>query len=235
MELSARRSGNKVAPALAAGNTIVLKPPELSPFSAIRLGELALEAGLPPGVLNVPPGLGEVAEKALGLHEDVDCIGFTGSTEVGKSLMLYSGMSNLKPVWLEYGGKSPNIIFADCENFDFVVAEAARSVFRNKGEVCSAGSRILVEDCILERFAESLMLAAEAFTLGDPLDPETVMGPIASATQYDRVVDYIEQGLEEGARLLLDGRKTAKNKGGLFIGPTIFGNVSNAIRDHESI
>lgn len=220
----------KIAPALAVGNTVVLKPPETASFSCMRLAELALEAGLPEGVLNVVTGLGGVAGKALALHNDVDCIGFTGSTDVGKLLLQYSGQSNMKPVWLECGGKSANVVFADCPDFDFTAREAARSVFRNKGEVCSAGSRVLVERSILNKFTESLIKCAGDFQTGDPLDPETVMGALASKTQFEKVSEYIKLGLNEGAELLVDGRTTTYESDGYFIGPTIFGNVSNSMR-----
>ncbi|MEH1279254.1 aldehyde dehydrogenase family protein, partial [Pseudomonas aeruginosa] len=150
----------KLAPALAAGNSVVLKPAEQSPFSALRLAELALEAGVPEGVLNVVPGLGEQAGKALGLHPEVDALVFTGSTEVGKYFMQYSAQSNLKQVWLECGGKSPNLVFADCRDLDLAAEKAAFGIFFNQGEVCSANSRLLVERSIHDEFVERLLAKA---------------------------------------------------------------------------
>ncbi len=161
----------KLAPALAAGNSVILKPAEQSPFSALRLAELALEAGLPAGVLNVLPGLGEQTGKALGLHPDVDCLVFTGSTQVGKYFMQYSAQSNLKQVWLECGGKSANLVFADCRDLDLAAEKAAFGIFFNQGEVCSANSRLLVERAIHDEFVERLKAQAERWLPGDPLDP----------------------------------------------------------------
>lgn len=220
----------KLAPALAAGNSIILKPSEISPFSAIRLGELALEAGIPPGVLNVAPGTGLHAGRALALHGDVDCVSFTGSSDVGKLLMRYSGESNLKRVWLECGGKSPNLVFADCADIDRAAAESARSVFRNQGQVCSAATRVLVERKIVDAFVERLVASAADYCPADPLLASSRVGPMASRDQYRKVADYIECGLEEGARLLLDGRVIERAPGSLFLGPTIFTNVRPDMR-----
>lgn len=220
----------KLAPALAAGNSVILKPGELAPFSAIRLAELALEAGVPMGVFNVVTGLGNVAGKAMGLHGDIDCLGFTGSTAVGRRLLEYSGQSNMKQVWLECGGKSPNIVFADCADPEHAASEAARSVLRNQGQVCSAGSRLLVERSIADTFTELLVEAAGAFVPSDPLLPNTRMGPIASERHYHKILSYIEQGVEEGAELLLDGRLCSEDKGSLFLGPTIFTAARNDMR-----
>ncbi len=220
----------KLAPALAAGNSVLLKPGELSPFSAIRLGELAIEVGLPPGILNVVPGYGEIAGKAIGLHPDVDCIGFTGSTNVGKLLLRYAGQSNMKRIWLECGGKSPNIIFADCIDQRYAAEEAARSVLRNQGQVCSAGSRLLVERSILDPLVQLLIDASRRYVPGDPMNPDTRMGPLASAQQYDKVLSYIDLGIKEGADLILDGRISEEFQKGYFVGPTIFTQVSNDMR-----
>ena len=160
----------KSAAALAAGNSVVLKPAEQSPLSALRLAELAAEAGLPGGVLNVVPGFGVTAGKALGLHMDVDTLAFTGSTNVGKIFMQYSGQSNLKSVWPETGGKSPNLVFADCENLDAAADMAAFGIFFNQGEVCSANSRLYVERSIKDALVERLIERAQALQPGDPLD-----------------------------------------------------------------
>lgn len=217
----------KLAPALAAGNSVVLKPSELSPYSAIRLGELALEAGIPPGVLNILPGTGPVAGRALALHSDVDCIAFTGSTAVGKLLMNYSGASNLKRVWLECGGKSPTIVFADCQDLGRAAAEAARSVFRNQGEVCSAGSRLLIERSIATEFIDMLLESAKPFVPGDPLDPSSLCGAVASRKQHEKILRFIDDAARGNARLVLDGRKIAPPGPGYFVGPTIFAGVSD--------
>ena len=216
----------KLGPALAAGNCVVLKPSELAPFSAIRLGELAIEAGIPAGVLNIAPGLGGVTGRALALHEDVDGIGFTGSTAVGKLLMQYSGQSNLKRVWLECGGKSPNIVFADFPDLDEAARESARSVFRNQGQVCSAGSRLLVERSISEDFAARIVNLAAGFEPSDPLESGAVNGPIASPAQHRRILALIAAGEAEGARLVLDGRRHRRQ----LIGPTLFADVENDMR-----
>jgi len=217
----------KLAPALAAGNSVVLKPAEQSPFSALRLGELALEAGLPPGVLNVVPGLGETAGQSLGRHPDVDCITFTGSTAVGKLLLRYSGESNLKRVWLECGGKSPNIVFDDTDEVQFAVSEAVRSVFRNQGEVCSAGSRLLLQRSIHREFVEQVVASAQQIIPGDPLNPATRMGALVSVDHTGKVLDYIESGKRQGAKLVHGGVRLMIDGIGNYVPPTIFDNVSN--------
>lgn len=222
-------AGLKLAPVLAAGNSVVLKPAEQSPFSALRVGELALEAGLPEGVLNVVPGLGETAGQAIGRHNDVDCVTFTGSTEVGKLLLRYSAESNMKRVWLECGGKSPNIIFADYTDLEYAASEAAKSVLRNQGQVCSAASRVLVNRKIKDEFLELTIAAAKQYTPNDPLDPATNMGPLATAEHCDRVLNYIEMGKDEGADLVLGGNRVQVNGTGNFIEPTVFDLVDNSM------
>lgn len=189
----------KLAPALAAGNSVILKPAEQSPFSALRLAELALEAGLPAGVLNVLPGLGEQTGKALGLHPDVDCLVFTGSTQVGKYFMQYSAQSNLKQVWLECGGKSANLVFADCQDLDLAAQKAAFGIFFNQGEVCSANSRLLVERSIHDEFVERLKAQAERWQPGDPLDPASAAGAIVDTRQTESILRFINQAEREGA------------------------------------
>ncbi|KES23775.1 MULTISPECIES: aldehyde dehydrogenase [Pseudomonas] len=215
----------KLAPALAAGNSVVLKPAEQSPFSALRLAELALEAGLPEGVLNVVPGLGEHAGKALGLHPDVDCLVFTGSTEVGKYFMQYSAQSNLKQVWLECGGKSPNLVFADCRDLDLAAEKAAFGIFFNQGEVCSANSRLLVERSIHDEFVECLIAKARDWAPGDPLDPASRAGAIVDAKQTASILRFIEETRGSAATLACGGRQLSFNGSGNFIEPTIFTNV----------
>jgi gamma-glutamyl-gamma-aminobutyraldehyde dehydrogenase len=212
----------KVAPALAAGNSVILKPAEQSPLSALRLAELAAEAGIPAGVFNVVPGLGAQAGQSLGLHPDVDCIAFTGSTATGKRFMEYSGQSNLKRVWLECGGKSPHIVFDDCPDLDRAAQAAAIGIFNNQGEICIAGSRLYVQRAVYERFMEKLEACARAMQPGDPLDPGSAMGAIVDARQLDRVMSYVEGGQQEGARLRLGGERVRTDTGGFFLQPTIF-------------
>lgn len=212
----------KVAPALAAGNSVVLKPAEQSPLSVLKLAELALQAGIPPGVFNVVPGRGSEAGQSLGLHPQVDCLAFTGSTATGKRFMQYSGQSNLKRVWLECGGKSPHIIFDDCPDLDAAAQAAAIGIFANQGEVCIAGSRLYVHDSIYDVFMEKVALAASNMQPGDPLDPTTVMGAIVDERQYKKVLDYIVAGQEQGAKLRLGGQTLKTESGGYFISPTIF-------------
>ncbi len=218
----------KVAPALAAGNSVVLKPAEQSPLSAIRLGELALEAGIPAGVLNVVPGFGETAGRALGMHPDVDCVAFTGSAEVGRLFLSYSAESNAKPIWLECGGKSPNLVFADTEDLDTAADMAAFGIFSNQGEVCSANSRLLVERSIHEELVEKLAERARSTAVGDPLDPETRMGPLVDERHAGRVMSFIEGGSGD-AELVTGGKCFARNGSGeTFVTPTIFSRVPSA-------
>jgi len=216
----------KLAPALAAGNSVVLKPAEQSPFSALRLGELALEAGIPEGVLNVVPGLGEQAGKALGLHNDVDGLAFTGSTEVGKYFMQYSGQSNLKQIWLECGGKSANLIFADCHNLDLAAEKAAFGIFFNQGEICSANSRLLVERKIHDEFVSRLIEKSKHWQPGDPLNPQSAAGAIVDNKQTQRIMQFIETAQQEGAQLVCGGKQHSINGSNNFIEPTIFTGVS---------
>ena len=210
----------KFAPALAAGNSVVLKPSEKSPLTALRVAQLALDAGLPAGVFNVVPGLG-TAGKLLGLHMDVDCLAFTGSTAVGKQIMQYAGQSNLKRVWLELGGKSPNIVMPDCPDLERAARSAASAIFYNMGEMCTAGSRLLVHRDIKEKFLDKLLAATAAYRPGNPLDPEVTMGAIVDGIQLERVLSYIETGRAEG-KLLTGGRRALKDSGGFYVEPTVF-------------
>jgi 4-(gamma-glutamylamino)butanal dehydrogenase len=217
----------KVAPALVAGNSVVLKPAEQSPLSAIRLGELGAEAGLPAGVLNVVPGLGDAAGAAIGRHPDVDCVAFTGSTEVGRLFLRYSAESNGKPVWLECGGKSPNLVFADADDLERAADMAAFGIFSNQGEVCSANSRLLVERPIRDEFTELLLERARSVRVGDPLDPETTMGPLVDEGHADRVLGYIEAGRER-ATLRHGGERVAVNgHDRCFVAPTVIDGIGN--------
>jgi len=212
----------KLAPALAAGNSVILKPAEQSPFSALRLAALALEAGLPPGVLNVLPGLGEQAGKALGLHNDVDSLVFTGSTQVGKYFMQYAAQSNLKQVWLECGGKSANLVFADCQDLDLAAEKAAFGIFFNQGEVCSANSRLLVERSIHDEFVARLKAQAEQWLPGDPLDPQSRAGAIVDDRQTASILRSIGDAERAGATRVCGGRQRRINGSDNFIEPTIF-------------
>ncbi|HEX4911848.1 MAG TPA: aldehyde dehydrogenase [Permianibacter sp.] len=215
----------KLGPALAAGNSVILKPSEKSPLSALRLAELALEAGLPPGVLNILPGYGHTVGKALALHMDVDCIAFTGSTGVGKQIMQMAGQSNLKRAWLECGGKSPHIIFADCPNMDAAAEAAAYGIFYNQGEMCSAGSRLLVEQSIADEFVQRVLEKAKGWQPGDPLDPATKVGALVDDKQLATVLGFINKANEEGCKLLLGGKQTLQETGGYFVESTVFGCV----------
>jgi gamma-glutamyl-gamma-aminobutyraldehyde dehydrogenase len=220
----------KLAPALAAGNSVILKPAEQSPFSALRLAELALEAGIPAGVFNVVPGLGESTGKALGLHMDVDCLVFTGSTEVGKYFMAYSAQSNLKQVWLECGGKSANLVFADCADLDLAAEKAAFGIFFNQGEVCTANSRLLVERSIHDEFVERVMAKARKWLPGDPLNPASPAGAIVDARQTEQIMGFILGAEAEGATRMCGGGQLSFNGSSNFIEPTIFTNVRADMR-----
>ena len=220
----------KIAPALATGNSLILKPSEKSPLSAIRLAALAEEAGVPAGVFNVLPGYGHTVGKALALHMDVDCLVFTGSTNVAKQLMVYAGQSNMKRVWLEAGGKSPNIVFADAPDLKKAAAEAASAIAFNQGEVCTAGSRLLVENSIRAEFIELIREALKTWRPGHPLDPATTCGAIVDQGQLDRIIDYIGIGQSEGARLVEGGQRIMEDTGGLFVQPTVFDGVNNQMR-----
>ena len=217
----------KIGPALAAGNAVILKPSEKSPLTAIRVAELAAEAGIPDGIFNVLPGFGDKTGKPLALHEDVDCLAFTGSTAIGKQILQYSGQSNMKRVWPECGGKSPNIVFADCPDLDAAVQAAGFGIFFNQGEMCSAASRLLVEDSIREAFLEKLLAFADTMQPGDPLDPATRMGAIVDKVQFDTVMNYIARGKEEGATLRTGGSRVLEDTRGWFVPPTVFDDVDN--------
>jgi len=217
----------KIAPALASGNSVVLKPSERSPLTALRLADLALEAGIPSGVLNVLPGFGPEAGSALVLHMDVDCIAFTGSTGVGKMIQTMAGQSNLKRAWCELGGKSPNIVFADCPDIDRAVAAAGGSIFYNQGESCNAPSRLLLERSIHDEFVHKLKQYAPRHQPGDPLDPETKMGALVDERHMKTVLKYIDNGKLQGACLCYGGERVRAESGGYFVAPTIFDEVSN--------
>lgn len=210
----------KFGPALAAGNALILKPSEKSPLTAIRLAALAKEAGMPDGIFQVLPGAGDVG-KRLAMHMDIDCIAFTGSTGVGKLIAADAAQSNLKRVWLELGGKSPNIVLPDCPDLARAARTAAGAIFYNMGEMCTAGSRLLVHEDIKDAFVAEFKKAAAGYTPADPLDPATGMGAIVDRIQYDKVLSYIDKAKSEGAELVCGG-KAAHEDTGLFIEPTAF-------------
>jgi aldehyde dehydrogenase (NAD+) len=216
----------KIAPALASGCVVVLKPSELTPLTALRLGELALAAGLPAGVLNIVPGLGTEVGSALVADPRIDKISFTGSPAVGKTIMR-AAADNVTRVGLELGGKSANLVFADAD-MPAAVAAATSGVFFNAGQVCSAGSRILVQEAAREEFVDRLADAARGIRVGDPMDPGTRMGPIISAKQRDRVTGYISIGTEEGATLVTGGSRL--DRAGYFVEPTVFNDVRGDMR-----
>lgn len=217
----------KIGPALAAGNSVVVKPPELASLTTLRIAEIASEAGLPDGVFNVVPGLGHIAGKALGLHMDVDVITFTGSTEIGREFLRYSADSNLKEIVLELGGKSPQIVMADnADRIDVVAADLAEAAFWNTGQNCSAGSRILVHNAIRAEFVDELSRLAAERKVGEPTDRDTVIGPLIEASALDRVLGYINGAQEAGARVASGGEQLFEETGGWFVGATVLDDVA---------
>lgn len=216
----------KIAPALAAGNSVVLKPSEVASLTLLRLAQICLDCGLPEGVLNVVTGQGAVAGQALGLHGDVDVLVFTGSGGVGRRLLEYSARSNLKRVYLELGGKSPNVVFADAPDLAQAARVSAAGIFRNAGQVCVAGSRILVERSVHAEFVALLARAAQDMQLGNPLDPATQAGAIASEAQLSRVAGFVERAQAEGAELVTGGSRILEETGGSYFAPTIFDRVT---------
>jgi acyl-CoA reductase-like NAD-dependent aldehyde dehydrogenase len=219
----------KLGPALLTGNSVVLKPAEQSPLSAIRIAELACEAGLPPGVLNVVPGFGEEAGKPLALHRDVDMITFTGSTEVGKLMLRYAGESNMKRVSLECGGKSPHVVLADAD-LDSAAEAIAWGIYYNAGETCNAGSRVIVHSSIKEELLERIAGVAKTITLGNPFDPATQMGALIDQGHMQRVLGYIDTGIAEGARIALGGKPALTETGGYYVEATILDEVRPQMR-----
>ncbi|WP_191832193.1 aldehyde dehydrogenase [Pseudomonas fluorescens] len=220
----------KLGPALSTGNSVILKPSEKSPLTAIRIAQLAIDAGIPAGVLNVLPGYGHTVGKALALHMDVDTLVFTGSTKIAKQLLIYAGESNMKRVWLEAGGKSPNIVFADAADLQAAAESAAGAIAFNQGEVCTAGSRLLVERSIKDKFLPLVVEALKAWKPGNPLDPETNVGALVDSQQMNTVLSYIESGRNDGATLLVGGKRTLQETGGTYVEPTLFDGVSNAMK-----
>jgi aldehyde dehydrogenase (NAD+) len=218
----------KLAPALATGNTVVLKPAEQTPLSALRVGELILEAGFPAGVVNILPGYGPTAGGAIARHAGIDKVAFTGSTEVGHLIIEAAAKSNLKRLTLELGGKSPNIVFADAD-MDQALEGAHFALFFNQGQCCCAGSRLFVEEKCYDQFVEKSVARAKRRRVGDPFDPRTEQGPQVDQAQFDKVMGYIETGASEGAHLLAGGKRVGDR--GYFIEPTVFA----AVKDHMKI
>ena len=217
----------KLAPALATGNTIVLKPAEQTPLTALRVGELILEAGFPTGVVNMLPGYGPTAGAAIARHPDIDKVAFTGSTEVGHLIMEAAAQSNLKGVTLELGGKSPNIVFADAD-LDQAIEGSHFGLFFNQGQCCTAGSRLFVEDKCYDEFIERSVARAKTRTVGDPFDPEIEQGPQIDQIQMDKILGYIESGKSEGASLETGGSRVGDR--GYFVEPTVFTNVRDDMK-----
>ncbi|MDH5338405.1 MAG: aldehyde dehydrogenase [Rubrivivax sp.] len=220
----------KLGPALAAGNSVVLKPSEKSPLSALRLAELAVEAGVPPGVFNVVPGFGHEAGEALALHMEVDAIGFTGSTRTGRRMLEYAGRSNLKRVYNELGGKSAFIVFPDFAQLERAAVTVAGSMFFNQGESCNAPSRVLVHESVADEFVAIVADETRQYAPADPLAPATVMGALVDETQMRTVLGYIEAGRSEGARLIAGGRQARTDSGGYYVEPTVFDGVANGMK-----
>ncbi|NML61514.1 aldehyde dehydrogenase [Massilia sp. RP-1-19] len=220
----------KIGPALAAGNSLVLKPSEKSPLTALRMAEIAIEAGLPPGVFNVVPGFGHEAGAALASHMDVDCIGFTGSTRTGRAILRMAAESNMKRAWTELGGKSANIVCADCPDLDAAVSAAIGSIYFNQGESCNAPSRLFVEASIKDAFIEKALAMIPRYAPGDPLDEDTIMGAIVDDAQMKTVMGYIEAGKAGGAKLLAGGEAVRLDSGGYYVAPTLFDQVDNSMR-----
>ncbi len=220
----------KLGPALATGNSVVIKPASQTALSLLRMAELAAEAGLPEGVLNVVPGPGETVGEAIGRHEDIDVVAFTGSTEVGRQFLHWSAESNLKRVVLELGGKSPQVVFADAPDLDEVAANVANAIFWNMGENCSAGSRLIVQRSIRDALLDRLVTIAATWLIGDPLDPTTRIGPMITRGHMERVLSYIDIGRAERARVVVGGNQVRHETGGYFIEPTVFADVTNGMR-----
>jgi aldehyde dehydrogenase (NAD+) len=217
----------KLGPALATGNTVVMKPAEQTPLTALRIGELILEAGFPPGVVNILPGYGPTAGAAIAEHMDVDKVAFTGSTEVGHIIMQAAARTNLKRVTLELGGKSPNVVFADAD-MDAAVEGAHFALFFNQGQCCCAGSRTYVEEKCYDEFVERSVARAKNRTVGDPLDPKTEQGPQVDADQFSKVMGFIESGRSEGANLMCGGERAGEK--GYFVKPTVFADVKDNMK-----
>ncbi len=220
----------KIAPALAAGNSVVVKPPEIASLALLELARLATEAGIPDGVLNVVTGRGSIVGEAMGLHMDVDCIAFTGSGMTGRRLLEYSARSNIKRIYLELGGKSPNIVFADAPNLDVAARTSAFGIFRNSGQVCVAGSRLLVQSSIYESFMEKLHAVTDKLKVGDPLSMASDIGAVSSETQLAQNLGFVTGAVAEGATVSKGGQRIMQETGGTYMQATIIENVKPAMR-----
>jgi phenylacetaldehyde dehydrogenase len=219
-------AASKLAPALACGNTALLKPAEQSPLTTLRLAELMEAVGLPPGVVNIVPGFGPTAGAAIAAHMDIDKVAFTGSTAVGRQI-LQAAAGNMKKVTLELGGKSPNIIFPDAD-LDLALDRAVVAFCNNSGQICSAGTRLFAHESVYDEAAERVTAIASTYKVGSPFDPDTRLGPLISARQMDRVLSYVDAGKQEGAALVLGGSRVGNR--GFFVAPTVFKDVSNRMR-----
>jgi gamma-glutamyl-gamma-aminobutyraldehyde dehydrogenase len=216
----------KIGPALAAGNSMVVKPAELASLTTLRIAQLATEAGIPDGIFNVVPGLGHIAGRALGLHNDVDMVAFTGSTEIGREFLRYSANSNLKEIVLECGGKSPQIVMGDCaDRLNLVAGDLAEAAFWNSGQNCSAGSRILVHNSIKSDFVSELAQIAASRVVGEPTEPDTVMGPLIEAAALEKVMNYIDGAREAGSTVAAGGKRLFTETGGWYVGATVIDDV----------
>jgi len=220
----------KIGPALATGNSIIVKPAKLTSLSALRIAELAAQAGIPDGVFNVVPGFGETAGQAIGRHMDIDAVTFTGSTEVGRMFLRYAAESNLKRIELECGGKSPQVVMGDVADIDAVASHVVNCIFWNMGENCSAGARLIVHKSIKDKLLEKIIALTMEWKVGDPLDPATKIGPMIEKPHMEKVLSYIEAGKTEGAKLILGGNRVLAETGGYFVEPTIFDNVTNDMK-----
>ena len=220
----------KFGPALCAGNSVVIKPAESASLSLLRIAELAAEAGIPDGVFNVITGDGEITGKALAMHMDVDVIAFTGSGVVGRKILEYSARSNLKRVYLELGGKSPNIVFADTKDIDKAVTHSLGGIFRNSGQVCVAGSRLIIEESIADEFTEKLISESKKLIVGDPLNLTSNIGAIASQDQLNKNLDYVKSAITEGAILKSGGKQINQELGGFYMEPTVFTSINNNMK-----
>jgi gamma-glutamyl-gamma-aminobutyraldehyde dehydrogenase len=220
----------KLGPCLAGGNSVVLKPAEQTSLSALRMGELALEAGIPAGVLNVVPGMGPTAGQAIGRHPDINMVAFTGSTEVGRYFLKYAAETNLKRVILECGGKSPQVVFADALDLDVVANNAVSAAFWNMGENCSCGSRLIVHRSVKDELVSKIAAIAKDWTVGDPIDPSTRVGSMIEKGHMERVMSYIDAGKQGGAKLVMGGKQIRQDSGGYFVEVTIFDEVKNNMK-----
>jgi gamma-glutamyl-gamma-aminobutyraldehyde dehydrogenase len=220
----------KLGPALATGNTVVIKPASMTSLSLLRMAELGAEAGIPDGVLNVVTGPGDTVGEAIGRHPDIDCVAFTGSTEVGRRFLTYAAETNLKRVLLELGGKSPQLVFGDVTDLADIAANVAVAIFWNMGENCSAGSRLVVHRSRKDALLEAIEAELAAWPVGDPLDPATRIGALISRGHLERVLGYVAAGRAEGARVVTGGERILEETGGYFVPPTVFDGVRNDMR-----